>query len=368
MECLLLPTEPTGSLAKIPFYDTYRYDGGYWSTFPRRFRESTQSIPKPENEDDIRLLYRILLKSLSHLEFKSFVQAWLFFGLVSEMTGGNYLDDVTVEGLSPTIQPGAVIEDIYKGMTLREVHGTQFHVTSAGLLQRMERAWSPLPGTINYILRRVLNMQRFLSQAFIMFNCLEEEFVQDLRYSIGATLELISRATFIALRRLGLPQVQQLVPFNWSKDYYLMASVQNRMLSNGWCISDLTRIKEKFKSLQTLHFLSHLDRSRPERVPGHRMCSQTECHAYQIDMSEYEVGHVQNDCSCQPIGVDDEKVVDILNDGEKFPVLKVVGSEDNLKVEVSEVSPDTPYIAISHVRRTFTENHFISLTCVAGLG
>jgi hypothetical protein len=141
--------------------------------------------------------------------------------------------------------------------------------------------------------------------------------------------------------------IQEIHPFYWPNGSFDSQEVKSRMIRNGWCPSDLLRTKNKFTSLQALHFLSMLDKSQPER--SHTSCDDEQCQAYQIDPKTYGLSHVEEDCQCKYIAINNADVIAALKDGDSIPLLRFVGTKDDLKIEVVKSSIHTPYVAISHV-------------------
>jgi len=68
-------------------------------------------------------------------------------------------------------------------------------------------------------------------------------------------------------------------------------------------------------------------------------------------MGKYEVGHQDKDCTCSPISINQEDLEKILAQGDQFPLLRLTGDTNELRVEIVDSSTNLPatYVAISHV-------------------
>ncbi|KAK0215648.1 hypothetical protein IW262DRAFT_1320923 [Armillaria fumosa] len=110
----------------------------------------------------------------------------------------------------------------------------------------------------------------------------------------------------------------------------------HKLEEQGWCQSELgllTHDETAFASLL----------SRP-RIRDHSSCGDIICHAYQTDESTYRTRHVDDECSCDFIGLDTDGLIAVLSQ-DKVPKLVIT---DELELEVVS-EKDHPYIALSHV-------------------
>ncbi|KAI0712677.1 hypothetical protein C8Q76DRAFT_846299 [Earliella scabrosa] len=108
------------------------------------------------------------------------------------------------------------------------------------------------------------------------------------------------------------------------------------MNERGWCISELYLMDSEEQV-----FASLLDRPRARR---HSSCNDTVCYAYQTDDKTYKTVHVHQDCKCDFVGVRTEDLVESLVQ-DKVPVVMITA-----ELDIRVVSSDKhPYIALSHV-------------------
>jgi hypothetical protein len=220
------------------------------------------------------------------------------------------------------------------------------------LLQKME----------DEVKRTLPDRQRFIKHCVRLGKCLEmtwkvlqappNDFDPRIRASIAAAGELLSYSMNVVFSKF---KISQTCPNNWQSTFFRRDPVKHRdttgprevMLANGWCPSDISRSISKFKSIQILHFLSIMSRANPPR--DHQHCSDVECSVYQIKKG-YKLSHVNSECSCLPLAVDDSIIISILHDEDTIPLLRFVGDLDDIRIEIVPSSRDTLYIAISRVR------------------
>lgn len=119
---------------------------------------------------------------------------------------------------------------------------------------------------------------------------------------------------------------------------------EDRMKAAGWCPSEITMLQHRF-SVTSRYFASRLNRRRT--VLDHRECDRYKCYALQVDETNYVTKHVSQDCLCEHVSIDLDKVKAVLNLG-KVPRFQVYEDEadGNLYLRVVD---DGPYIAISHI-------------------
>lgn len=118
----------------------------------------------------------------------------------------------------------------------------------------------------------------------------------------------------------------------------------------GWCESELDLLAP-----DDLAFASLL--TRPN-MRDHSSCRGIVCNAYQSDEATYITRHVQVGCSCDFVGVQTSTLVDALSK-DKVPKL-VITEQSELRVVAEH---DYPYIALSHV----CTSSVLFLTLISGL-
>ncbi|KAK0442105.1 hypothetical protein EV421DRAFT_1951330 [Armillaria borealis] len=111
---------------------------------------------------------------------------------------------------------------------------------------------------------------------------------------------------------------------------------RDKLEEQGWCKSEFY-----FLLGAQLAFASLLSRLR---IRDHSSCDNIICHAYQTEESTYRTRHVDDECSCDFVGSDTDRLIAALSQ-KKVPKLVIT---DGLELEVVSEN-DYPYIALSHV-------------------
>ncbi|KAK2010193.1 hypothetical protein LZ32DRAFT_693419 [Colletotrichum eremochloae] len=131
-----------------------------------------------------------------------------------------------------------------------------------------------------------------------------------------------------------------------------LAFLGNKMLAEGWCKSSIMLLQR----LGDREFLYLAYTYGPWHQPGsdHSRCNSF-CDYTRVETETYKPQHVNNDCECQTIKVNQEKMESIVASGG-IPVCRLVniarpesGEPPTLVLQVEPASDQRPFIAISHV-------------------
>ncbi|MCJ1426053.1 hypothetical protein MMC29_003955 [Sticta canariensis] len=296
------------------------YDGGPFLTYPLR-KDRAYMVPAAGHVSylDYELLYPTPVS-----ELESFLQAWLFFGLLREILGElfHYEDFVIVGETNPSAT----------------------RVVSTSKLLSLIDTWirstatSDSNGRVSYEhIAECLWLTRTTLQAA------PAGFNPSQLFSIASVAEMMGHA---ANKAFNVEPRYNRCPNVWTLNLQTTQR-ESQMLKNGWCPSEISKCMHLFKSLQTLHFLSRM--GALETSQRHRWCSKERCEAYQNNLRQYQTVHRTVDCSCDDYVTDSQAVVEILEKGA-VPVLKIHNLEslDGFSAEVVECQPDHTYIALSH--------------------
>lgn len=349
MECMLLPKDPTSRLSKVPYVAHERYDGGDWLSYPERKYPSQPPMIVDDKRTIVLYFARIDIGVT-----ESFLQTWLFFGLLSEFFGGNAShieDDVLAEGNRSVSGETAneVVDLMYEEFLNREDGG--WYITTKSLLKRMGDEVQRGLADHARLIKRFTRLQSCLEMAFNILLVLKNDFDPRIRASISAVGELLAYSVGLTFSKFN---INCTTVTGWHLSFFRRDPVKHRnimgpretMLDNGWCPSDISRSFTKFTSLQTLHFLSLMSKLNPRGV--HQDCDNVECRAYQTKKDD-QISHVTPLCSCSPIAVDNSIVIDILEEEESVPLLRFIGDTDSIRIGIEPSSKETSYVAISHV-------------------
>lgn len=164
-------------------------------------------------------------------------------------------------------------------------------MTTSSLLETLKRAAEGEP----QITEKLQEERRvYLNQClFTIWKVLRSSWGKDLDHNIrSSVLALCETVSSVVHWTMGKSSLE-LSALDWTKGYYNKV-IQDLMFQRGWCPSDVTRISETFKSVQTLYLLP-----RMEKLPArdHTSCTPNNCQSYQINRADYEVGHVRHGTS-----------------------------------------------------------------------
>jgi hypothetical protein len=156
---------------------------------------------------------------------------------------------------------------------------------------------------------------------------------------------------------------------SWQSGYFLMQSrsprapqmltplpgdevLKARMVTDGWCPSDVYRISSQASIPSTLYFVSMFDKPRP--LLRHENCTSMYCKHWKVDEGSYVTNHVSDGCDCQSVATPLGDIEEILSSGSDLiplitPDITNVGADGQKYVKLERSSPERRYVAISHV-------------------
>ena len=302
-------------------------------------------------ENDNVYVDEILLSE--KLPTASFLQTWLFFGLLREILG-SALEELGHKGLyrhSDFIRSSEVSSPQQSGQGEMRNVGTDDSlpefVTTARLIPLLEQ-WChiiqpELPRAkkqYSHLLSCTSLLRNFMPQ-------IESRLPLNSRQSLYSTLEVLS----ICVNRGFSGQ-------SYSQGTYCVVPVLSqiwtvhkveKMRGLGWCPYQAIQLKNIYPAAQICLYLEKLDK-RKTLVYGdrHQDCDISVCRGLQ---SPQESQHRYPQCGCNEVDIEDnewEKLLQIL-DSNKIPVLCLSRSADEVNVTVAAADQNVKYTAISHV-------------------
>ncbi|KAL8658232.1 MAG: hypothetical protein Q9202_007609 [Teloschistes flavicans] len=334
MEHLPLPrdiAEPGPS--PVPFVCQGDYDGGPFLTYMTRI--DTSSSLAAETLLEYHRVGR--LPRLPIPELESFVQTWIFFGLLTEILG-----DLFVPSQYVTAAPSAGL------------HESHDRVLTTHQLVPTVRIWKDQvhksDNTEDEKCRQYEHIAACLQLASTVLSAVKSDarpdFNHHVRSSMASVGELLSLATNQAYA-ISDDSKENRCPGIW-KLFYDDPRYTEQLLDNGCSACDIPRIRNLSIFVQTYHFLLWMDRGVP--TTKHQRCTDKKCRADQIVLGEYTTKHQQDGCQCTDFHIDVKEVIRILS-RDQLPLLQIIpgAHPGELCVDIVEAKPDTIYVAISHV-------------------
>ena len=342
----------SSSVRRVPYLCTERYDGSSWASYPSRKGRAGFSLTEGVEFNQIEAIRFMRVNPISLAEQESFLQTWLYFGLIAEFLGANSTfnssDSDSVDNnldISPTVMSANDILDIiYDTVLVQDGESTFVVLDDAGLQKFIDITQSSMPQEPETQMARYLHLSRCLAHTQAVLITTPKDVSHNIRLSIAAVGEVFMSFIIISLGPRNDPKV---TARSWA-NHYFDDEVNLSMIENGWCPSDISRCMSMFSSFQSLNVIHKMDKSLPPR--GHTSCTDFVCNAYQINMDKYHVVHLKDGCECgETLVVDSEELTRILFQGDQIPLLRIVGGLHDMTIELVESKFDSKYIAISHV-------------------
>lgn len=318
MDHLPCPRHPIHGPIEVPYVCTEEYDGGPIETYPKRRRERSQQRADTPNGD-----------------VSSFVQTWLFFGMLTTIFGRK----VNIGEWTCTLGDPHRIVVTTKELSRAAPRWIDEH-------RAMDEQSSQR--RILEIKAALLFVSRLIGSLYSMAENSRCGLDRTIILSIELLGEFLQSALFRASQTRLLPDwlSHSTDEVNWLNHGNLKTSIlYQRLRSNGWCPFEVAMLKTKFPGSGLL-YVSTLD--RPQAAKDHSRCTEFKCFAYQLNEATYKTKHVEDDCNC-PYVFDDSSLVHSILLGGSIPLLLFTDSGDSVELNIVEAVPGHQYVAISHV-------------------
>ncbi|KAL4925991.1 uncharacterized protein BDV17DRAFT_163657 [Aspergillus undulatus] len=316
---------------QIPCLSREPYDGHDFLTYPERSRWD---------------INRLLAGDFSqHEDAASFLQNWLFFGVLWEVFGPvgkgakhNYVKPQ--EGYEHgTITVASLDEQILELMNF---------ITST--VQSGNRAGAESVG------HRIETCLRTVSKFCRIATCEGDPRPGLAVWPLSPEIDLSIRALSQRLAWSFSTGAMNMV-FSSSTGGLVFSCAWlplQRMQKSGWCTSEVAMVEETFTSASA-YYISQLQAPPSARQKDHSECTRNLCMARQLNEATYRTAHsppphTTVECDCQHYGPVMDDVVSILETGG-VPLLSItpLKKEPYVKVEVEKYTEGKRYIAFSHV-------------------
>lgn len=342
MDHLPLPRHAVLGSLDISFLCDEQYDGGPFLTYPERTGWNVTEYEWPD--------------SLTHEgkeisdegEILSFLQRWLYLGLLREVTGkaidatvfrapgrtrgayrfsSEHLEDIVGKWSLEAVATSYDEDPILLGRLGEDAEflGDPFNTwlsSRQDIIDAAEDSW-----------QRIVETYKDSSSARFNLVCL----------SIAALGDYLSQALADIARERGVDDDAR------SAIWLLPESVCQPVLRHmtNWCPNRL----HGFLNTQgcTVGVLWYIANLKPPKVhDGHHTCTPERCNSLHVDLHDYTVKHVSRRCHCALAGPSMEEMVGIVRRGS-IALLNVQHAEEQAKVAIQDESKVGQYVAISHV-------------------
>lgn len=316
MDHIPLPRDPVRSPPRIRYYCLEEYDRGDFNTYPERQGWTQTEL----------FTYATWTNVFRAGGRAAFLQQWLFFGL-----------------LHATFGDAIVFQDY-----IDEESGTKYIHTRNLLLHADQLILKRDSGLVTendmYRLDRSLQTAYIACQfiAGVRESALDPYFVLSLSL-LGRFMTCLQRVCFQDSYRM--PPIYRAV---WSpplvRTNHQTDVLEYEMMEQGWCPTAVHKSQQLF-GLEYRYFTSFLSNVQKGEC-HHRVCTETQCLAFQIQKSSYRTVHTNDGCNCHFRGFKETALEMILETGD----LPLVAWDRHKKVvDLIPGRFDTKYVAISHV-------------------
>ena len=330
MDHLPYPGSATGMKKTIvPYVCQEEYDGGEFLTYPTRRWNLPNLHIDGYFSNRLLLSHQTQLASLSPHDIGSFYQTWLFFGLIHEILGSLCVpEDLTYTcedhcGYTKAVSTSKVIPALEEWVARVQTGKVEPSVTYAHIAQCL-----------------------CLTHAALSIPAVRSHFDPTLQLSLVSLGQTFTYAANAAFDITNINKDNK-CPATWCMlidDGYW----KERLLAHGWCMTQVKLMLDTARSLQTLHFIAHLDKT--DAGQNHQACNTQQCMRYQNNLGTYRTQHVNKDCGCRELFIDQEVLYTILRT-KALPLIRVTLNQnlEALSVDVVASHPASRFVALSHV-------------------
>ena len=333
MEHLPKRTGQTKSLfPEIPYLCQDTYDKGPFLDYPHRSGLPDLKIEGPLGDSpSLSIPKQQFLEGVPRAELESFLQNWLFFGLLNEVLGDLYRH----EDFVTTFLDGETEKTI---------------VTTVDLLSRLEEWEATITKDKHSLMAVYEHIAKCLNLSYACLMIQYPAFDDDLIFHLASVAEVLGYAASKACDVAWTDDpVRSLIPINWgdttSEDFRKSVLLER----SNCCPSQMQMLMENFGSPQALSFVAscfHEDVVQSH----HASCDGNMCRVGYSVTSGQVTRHVSDSCGCEFLRIDEDLLADCLRTG-CLPLLRIKEetNSDEISVDVVASTDSTSYVALSHV-------------------
>ncbi|KAF7179325.1 hypothetical protein CNMCM7691_008258 [Aspergillus felis] len=319
---LFSPDEPSKPI-RIEYHGPL-YDGGDWDEYPTRHGwESEPGIQKfPEGQIP--------------QESQPTIECWLYFGMLHCVFGDqlNQCDFLLRESENDDEGQQQYITTKHLERYVGSPEKWQNDGLGARTFGIVRRVWEHLPRYNRYI-----------------------------RAEMCFAIRLACQALWTVAEKRDGPQTDPGTVKLW---LFPRDREAEQMVRGGWCPLDAEKCRKIGVELDTPAYLVQLLRTKPAwNKRTHERCKKTECVADNVDESLYVTRHLQENCMCEHLHANVEKLHEVLLDGG-IPLVQITPrGEDELdnqgyEINIVKKRVSKRYVAVSHrARLLLTDKEYV---------
>lgn len=323
MDHLPRPKDTTASPLEVPFLARFEYDvlGFYkFISFQGRHSFTFEDGGVQSSAEDIA----------------SFIQSWLYFGLLAEVVGkpidrSKFLRRKTsASGTSEDFVSSIALKDLI--LQLRPLEDDR---------DGSEDDEDELPP--EYF--RVSSFLDFAERECVRIDRMAQSSIAPLPVILLSIRVLIDTLRFLCLGD-GDHEIAPLVRYELRPSSTAQLLI-NLMKSNGWCPFQINYILHSFYS-PLVYYISQIRRCHRSDIT-HENCSRDACVAFNIDRDTYTTRHEQCDCLCSLVYIPGNEMRKIIDRGGIPLAFLKRSATGEVSLGVKAASTADTYVAFSHV-------------------
>ena len=280
-----------------------------------------------------------ILAQMPPAELHSFLQAWLFFGLLYTVLGDSF-------------DRNEFITTILDGEEERLV------ITTTSLLPRLEAWEHEIRQDENLLVHTYEHIAEYLNVAYACLAIRYSIIDNDFKLHLASVAETIGYTASKACKVAWTDRPERsLIPLGWgdtiSEDFRKTVLFER----GGCCPSQWQMFAQEFKSPHSLRIVADTFREDADRSQ-HRACDAQQCQARRPSQHGKITRHVDDSCQCAYVYVEEAHLAECLDKGS-LPLIRIRHEmgPDTVSVEVIPSTSSSSYVALSHVWADGLGNH-----------
>ncbi|PWY88049.1 hypothetical protein BO94DRAFT_63427 [Aspergillus sclerotioniger CBS 115572] len=347
MDHLILPKDSTGLRFEIPVLSTENYDGGDFLTYPNRQGWGPRRVSE----------WQTVFEKPS-VEFKAFLQRWLYFGLVHVRFGpidvkstfaSEKRDEYGRPILTTKLLPKIALHSIKSSRRANSFHGAVAVRIADTISVRLTGTW---------VVKRDNPQQLEDVESLMQFITSEgpadprdpfDSLATTLLYDFSNVSSQWTPSGPSNISNGGLPpRVAPMSPDIWTI-----------LRQRGWCPSAILPMAKHLTSSALVfvanmtspnagrqHRMINITGSGGSPLPKDELCNELSCPHLKLSDDTYKTRHLDGCLGCEDIVADPTAIFR----RRKFPLIMAIDADnEDTGVTLVEMESNVSYIAISHV-------------------
>ena len=329
MDHLLKPLQSNRAYCKVPYVCTEEYDGGDFAAFPERHGWSPEDLRQPA-----------ITPQRSLCDIESFVQTWLYFGLLHAFFGSHmkYSDFihsdsdgfrlVTTSRLLPLSE--SFCEMCRNGM---ESFGDRIHDVDSYISKTH---------SLCHVFNKAVEQ---MSHSILLSVVLLADYLKQLRWIIVPDLSAYS----VLNSTVGLsPLMRGRGPLHekFLDQVGRVETLTADLIGAGWTCPAFVRRME-YCSVESRLYMAQMAPLISERK--HTDCTVTRCNSLETYNNQYIAAHAEPTCHCKFLHPDEQLLNEMSRKGDIALISGDCDFSTSSIIPLQKADGITPYVAISHV-------------------